>query len=412
MPDLTQTASAPETVNPDARPQPQPLARDADACRIDRIADAEALDALMPQWRALADASLVPALHQEPAWVLACRRHMGIEGIETLAVWGPDDGAAETRELIAMVTVTAANWQWGLPGGPLKSVIHHHVYNGTPLVHGAHAELALAALFRQIPSPFLFESVPETEPFRSVLDAATLMSGRRIERFDGFSRGVLTCGSSSEDYLKETHSKGRRAKFRRWRKHLRGDGALETVALHPGDAFAPWMEEFLALESKGWKGRNGTAVACSDIDTGFFRDALSKVHADGRLLFWKLALDGKAVAMLFGERRHAHISFGKITYDEDHARFTPGALMLIDIMDWAFERGDIAFMDACGRPGNDMIDALWAERLTVSDCLVSAPACSPAVFGAQCKAESARRALRRTAKSVYNNARAIARNTK
>lgn len=399
-----------QTLVPEARPRP--LAADADACHVEHITSLSRLEALVPRWDALADAATVPAIMQEPSWVIPSLRHLHPEGVETLAVWRPDETAARNGStLIGMVTVTPANWQWGLPGGPLKSMISSHVFNGTPLLHREHAAQALAALFRQIRMPFLFESVADMDPVTPLLDRAAAACGRKIEWFDAFERGVLTCDRPSDLYLLDTHSRGRRNKFRRWRKQLGKMQTLRMHALEPGERLDAWIAAFEGLEAKGWKGRAQTAIACSATDTAFFRDALTMMHARGRLLFWQLTLGDQPVAMLFGMRHGRHVSLGKFTYDEDHAKQSPGALLLLDVMDWAYARGDIDFIDACGRPGNAMIDALWAERLTVSDCLVSSPDCSPAVFGAQCKAESARRALRNTAKSVYHNVRAVTRRT-
>ena len=388
------------------------LATDADTCHVEHITSPERLEALVPQWDALADAAAVPAIMQEPSWIIPSARQIAPEGVETLAVWQPkraEDG--NDSDLIGMVTVTPAKWQWGLPSGPLKSAINAHVFNGTPLLHREYAAQALAALFRQIRMPFLFESVADMDPVTPLLDRAAAACGRKIEWFDAFERGVFTCDRPTDLYLLDTHSRGRRNKFRRWRKQLGKIETLRMQALEPGDCLDPWIAAFETLEAKGWKGRAGTAVACSAADTAFFRDALAMMHARGRLLFWQLVLGDRPIAMLFGMRHGRHVSLGKIAYDEDFARQTPGALLLLDVMDWVYERGDIDFIDACGRPGNAMIDALWAERLTVSDCLVSSPDCSPAVFGALCKAETARRALRNTAKTVFHNVRAVTRKT-
>ncbi len=396
-----------QTNNPQAIKRPRGPA--ADRCRVERITMPTRLEALERDSDGLADAALVPAILQEPAWVLSGMNNMAIDGLETLAVWMPDDTPTGDQTLVGLVTVRSAPWQWGMPAGPLRSAVHHHVFDGTPLLHHRHGQEALTALFRQVRSPFLLESVPDGDPFGTVLEASARASHRRIEEFDTFSRGVFTCDRSAEDYLKDTHSRNRRNKFRRWRKQLRGEGTLELQALEIGETLEPWMAQFLTLEAKGWKGRNGTAIACTASDTAFFRYALAKLHGQGRLMFWRLMRDGEPVAMLYGMRHRRHVSFGKITYDEDHARQTPGALMLLDVMDWTYGRGDIDFMDACGRPGNHMIDALWKERLTVSDWLISAPDRSSAAFGAQCKAESARRALRSTAKKVYHNVKALTR---
>lgn len=392
---------------PDAVPRSSAAA--ADICLVEHITSPLRLEEIVPSWRALAEEALVPAIMQEPAWVLSCVRNMRPGNLETLAIWNQASGSKDGGDLIGIVTVLPAKWQWGLPTGPYKSATHAHVFNGTPLLHRQHAGVALAALLRQVGSPFLLESVADMGPFVEILDQSAAASGRKIDWLESFERGVYTCDRSAETYLLDTHSRGRRNKFRRWRKQLKAKGTLTFEALGVGDELGAWMDEFEALEASGWKGREGTAVACSPVESAFFSEALAECHSQQRLLFWKLALDGKPVAMLFGIRHQRHISLGKITYDEDHSRQTPGALMLLDVMDWAYEQSEFDFIDACGRPGNDMIDALWTERLSVSDCLISTANCAPAVFAAQCGAEKARRNLRNTAKAIYHNAKAVRR---
>lgn len=370
------------------------------ACAVERITDVTRLEALLPQWRALLDAALVPAVNQDPAWVLAAARSTNRDDLIVLAVWSPFDGTAETRELIGLLTVSHASWHWGLPRGPLRSMMNAHVFDGAPLLHRDHARLALSALFRRVRGTFLLESLAENRTLRSVLETACAASGRRMRWCGSFERGVWTPAGSAEDYLKRTHSRGRRNKFRRWRKQLAASGDLRFVSLEPGEDLEPWWHEFADLEARGWKGRAGTAVACSPVDTAYFHGVVTALHAEHRLHWWKLTLDGRAIAMLYASRHHRHLALGKITYDEDQARFTPGALMLLDVMDWCLARGDVDFVDPCGRPGNAMIDALWAERLTVCDVLISARGMSGHGFGVLCSLEAARRAVRPVARRL------------
>lgn len=375
---------------------------------LERITAPERLEALIPQWRELVRSALVPALCQEPEWVMATIRHVPrCDDIETLAVWAPNPIGAPT--LAGMLGVKPAPWRWGVPDGPARSMVHGHVFDSTPLLHAHHGDAAMQAIFELCPGPVLFESVPDRGPFLATLRRAASNTGRRVETFDEFQRGTYRPDQLAQDYLKATHSRGRRYKFRKWRSRLGRDGTLELQWLKPNGDLKPWLGAFQDLEAGGWKGRSGTAIASSRHDIAFFGDVLTAFHVNRRLLFWNLALDDKPVAMLFGVRHGRHVALGKITYDENYAQFSPGALLLLDCMDQLYREGATDFVDSCGRPGNAMIDALWRDRLAIGDVLVSASGATNYMFLAQCGAETARRTMFKTAKALYGTLEQIAR---
>ena len=76
----------------------------------------------------------------------------------------------------------------------------------------------------------------------------------------------------------------------------------------------------------------------------------------------QITLDGAPIAMLasFVSGRGAY-SF-KIAFNEDYARFSPGALLMMKVID-AFHRDPrIDWVDSCAIPNHPMIDHIWAER--------------------------------------------------
>ena len=45
-----------------------------------------------------------------------------------------------------------------------------------------------------------------------------------------------------------------------------------------------WIDGFLALEAKGWKGANDSAMASKANQIPFFRSVVAEMHARGRAL--------------------------------------------------------------------------------------------------------------------------------
>src|SRR3546814_2745402 len=71
--------------------------------------------------------------------------------------------------------------------------------------------------------------------------------------------------------------------FRRWRT---------------GEARNPWIDAFLALEARGWKGRAGSALASHSETEAWFRAVLTGAADAGRLDMRALDLEDRPLAML------------------------------------------------------------------------------------------------------------------
>ncbi len=100
--------------------------------------------------------------------------------------------------------------------------------------------------------------------------------------------------------------------------------------LKPAEAVAPWIDQFLALEQTGWKGRRGTAIAGDERLQRALRSGLERLAAYGDLGFWRLAIDGRPAAMLFAAISGDRAWLVKIAHDEALARFSPGTLIILE----------------------------------------------------------------------------------
>ncbi len=93
----------------------------------------------------------------------------------------------------------------------------------------------------------------------------------------------------------------RRRRWRRQARRLAERGRIETMS------GAEATEAFLRLESQGWKGRRGTALADDPARLAFARNALDAFARAGRLDALALVLDGSPIAaglmLIFGRTR-------------------------------------------------------------------------------------------------------------
>ena len=130
-------------------------------------------------------------------------------------------------------------------------------------------------------------------------------------------------------------SKNLRASLQKSRKRLGTDGAWRVVVTGGGGPEAAQaFATFLQLEASGWKGSGGTgsAVALDPRLAAFYRRLLEAGRPDLRGEIAVLEAAGRPAAAQFamvdGQCRHVL----KIAYDESLARYSPGQVLLEEML--------------------------------------------------------------------------------
>jgi hypothetical protein len=155
-----------------------------------------------------------------------------------------------------------------------------------------------------------------------------------------------------------------------------------------------WISDFMALEAKGWKGRRGTALAQDRAMADAFAEATKRLAADGKLRFWMLALSGKPLAMMSAVLTGGQGWLGKIAYDEDYAKYSPGVHLVLNATQELTQEVGLGVVDSCAIPNHPMIDNIWRDRIGICDVMLAPPGHSTTAFQMTLAAESARRGLK------------------
>ena len=130
--------------------------------------------------------------------------------------------------------------------------------------------------------------------------------------------------SGSWDQCQKQFSRGLKRKMNQCIRRLEEQGALVLSAsteLHDLDAT---LSECLELEKAGWKGRNGTAIACQPQTRCFYQGLAHRATKAGLFAIYTLRLNGKLIAFELAVRSGDRIDSEKIGYDENYAKFSPG----------------------------------------------------------------------------------------
>ncbi len=160
--------------------------------------------------------------------------------------------------------------------------------------------------------------------------------------------GIWEMDSAPYIALPETGQRSLEQFFRGSRKHLRQEldrrlrrlkevGAVEFVVT--STATPEQMTTYFELESKGWKGRRGTAVTDDPVVARVTQEFASKM-ADRRTLFvYELKLDGRTIAMSLNIRDEGRTTHWKTSYDEEYARYSPGNLLFRELLNDCIRHG-------------------------------------------------------------------------
>lgn len=321
------------------------------------------------------------------------------------------DGGADVRiveirrgdPLIGVMAVAVERDYGRMPISFVQNWCHHQLFLGTPLVRRGEERAFWSAMLDLFDasdwatSLFHARSIASGGPVHLGLVEAARARRRSAPTVHRESRALLASTLDAETYFAQAVRPKKRKEIRRLGNRLGELGDLRARVLEDSLELGPWCDAFLALEKAGWKGREGSALACSPDTESFFRDALMGAWLAGRLQFLRLDLDDRPVALLVNFVSPPGSFSFKTAFDEDYARFSPGVLIQLENLR-ILERGDVAWMDSCACEQHPMIDSLWRERREIVRVTVRLKGTRRALMFAACRVvETAWRALRAVA---------------
>jgi CelD/BcsL family acetyltransferase involved in cellulose biosynthesis len=352
---ISQATSPPPA--PARRPRPS-----GTGTSVEVLNSAAELEALVPDWEALAAEAAEPNPFYEHWMLLPALEAYGADGLQCLAVW--DDGT-----LGALIPLRRNARYRGLPVPALSTWRHRNMMIGTPLIREKSAAKCLAALFKQPLAPLVeFELIATGGPFYAALTEAAPPADFCWFVREAYARALL----ARDRDPRARFNSNLKNNLRRWEKGLRAAGELASVRLDLGAELEPWLADFMRLEASGWKGKSGTALACRDDDRRFVAAVLPEAHRRGRLRITGLDLAGRALA------RHIMIGAGegaftfKIAYDEAFAKCAPGIVAEADNVRQFMETPGPRWLDSNTAPESENYARVWKERRTIQTVAIAA----------------------------------------
>lgn len=357
--------------------------------RVRCITDWSELRRIAAEWEDLAREAAEPNVFHE-SWML----------LPALARLLPDAEKEKVRilliqgdrgELLGLLPLELRRRYKKLPLAHLRVWQHRHCFLCTPLLRRSAVREALGAFHDWLssepglPGLMVWNGIGGSGPVGNALRELVAERGW-TQKEESFERALLVrrSGLSAQAHVDAVLSGGHRRDLRRLEKRLaelgefsyHGSGMAGLAPDTAAGALDRWIEEFLELEKRGWKGREGTALACREEDRTFFTDCVRGAFERGRLSTLDARLGGKMIA----SRVNFHAGSGaamastaysfKIAYDETYARYRPGLLLEVrhihEVYGQALDR-----VDYCADPGHPMLDRLTEDRLRISTLAVA-----------------------------------------
>lgn len=378
------------------------------AAEAERAADAELttewqplskLGSIVDAWRTLAAHALEPNVFYDPAFAL-----------NALPVFGHDAGAVlvwsttTPRRLLGLFPARIEKRRYGVPMPVLTGWTHPYAPLGTPLVEPHMAEPVIAAWLRhladdpQMPRLLLLPYCPTHGGFANALHGALTQAALPSADFDPRQRAVLVRDDRDHDYLDRAFGKKKLKELARQRRRLGDHGPVAFSVASGRDDIGAAINEFLALEAAGWKGRSGTAAVQQADIRAFLHGAARALARTGNALVVRLTVGHKLVAggilLVNGDTAW----FWKIAYDEAHAASSPGVLLAAAVTESLLADVSIARTDSCASADHSMLDKMWRDRLAFTDKLIGLR--PDAAFTTAVRLEKLRRSAIAAAKST------------
>ncbi|MGF1581302.1 MAG: GNAT family N-acetyltransferase [Gemmataceae bacterium] len=233
------------------------------------------LESYVHKWEALGRDAVDLNPFYEPWSVMpALKGSLGADNIQFVFVVDP---ANEAEAVCGFFPLQYDSRFRGLPIGVYRLWSHKHCPVRMPLLKHGEERACLVALLNWLHSQASRASFFELQAVNSESAFVTHLLGELDQRRAQFhetacaERVVMSSsGSDSDAYFSNAVGKKRWKKLNKLRRQLIERGTLATELLLSPDELENWLGDFLRLEAKGWKGRNGTALVANPAEREFF----------------------------------------------------------------------------------------------------------------------------------------------
>lgn len=166
---------------------------------------------------------------------------------------------------------------------------------------------------------------------------ASLMSEMEADLESGAVNMVIEIGDDFSDYWSK-RPKNLRKNISRYTNRINRDfGGFHLDVITGKDAIGAAVERYASIESRGWKGKAGTALHPGNVQGDFYRDVMQDFASVGEAFIFELYLAEQLVASRLCIASKEQLIILKTTYDEEFSNYATGRILLYETIRYVFE---------------------------------------------------------------------------
>ena len=260
-------------------------------------------------------------------------------------------------DLVWLMPLIRTSRMGGVPVLPGLRNIFDHNWLGQPLIAAGQESAAASSLLRYLSSNrrafwLRLNKLDADDRFaQSLLEQA----GNVV--VDVAARGLVV--RRPEPTYLSGHSNLKR--LRRQRRSFEKSFGKE-LDLIDSSADPQAMDDFLAMEAAGWKGRDGGASAMRPGHAEFMRQMCNNFRESGCLQLWSLRAGDQNLAMKLNLAANDTLFCHSIAFDEGYATLSPGLQLEIENFQLFHDQPRFRVMDSCANPHNTFVNRLYPDR--------------------------------------------------
>lgn len=117
------------------------------------------------------------------------------------------------------------------------------------------------------------------------------------------------------------------------------------------DDVQPLLDRIYDVEASGWKGREGTAIKQSARTLRFYNSCIRQWAQQGWLRLFTLSMGPDIVAFQINVLFRGVLSQLKVGYDDRYSKLSPGQVLQLQLLRWAFANPEVHLYDMLGGGG-------------------------------------------------------------
>ncbi len=262
-----------------------------------------------------------------------------------------------------------------IPLSHVHSVLDSNQFVGTPLVAPGQEIKFWECILNTLDGDFsknglAVSALPAAHRVTQALIKLCENQGRSLHTLKEKNRACWLNAEDVKEYWSHTLSPKRRSRLRGLAKQMQTVlGPVEVQSPKTAEDQEHWINTFLALEAKGWKGDSRSALLSHPQTASHFRFVMQSAFAEDAVQCVSLHAGSKILAMSCYFLTEHHAWGFKSCYDEDYARYASGVHLIHAIMSQCEGLKGLMF-DSCSDPDASMINELWPARQTLVDIAV------------------------------------------